>query len=341
MRTWLGKGTAQRREVLFFLPAALLMVVLLSTYVLYAYRGALDLLLEERGVEADLLARQLTGELMAERGLPDADELRRRLPQAQNVAILQSDETYLVGVASPRVAGPEGFFFGSSELGPAVGSSRFKRGEDMLTLRVELPATVLRSRQRSLAILTAVLLTVNGAICLLVLLFLRSLLAPFDRMVARARHAGREVPESQDEVDFLVETFEKALDALARPVTEPDLKSEELDELKALENTLARSLESGVLLLDAQGEILALNELGAEWLGFETASPVGKPVSEALRRHHQLAEILGQALDLERSVQRVECTIATSEGERILGVTVHPLRRDDAALRGFLVMFTD
>ncbi len=319
------KGIAPRREVLILLPAALLLLALLSTYALLSYRSAVALLAEERQAEAALLARQLSSELVSARSLPTADALRRRLPQAAGVSILDGRGDHLVGSALAP---------GVSEA--VVGTARFRRGQELMAVKVELPAAVLRSRQRGLEILSPVLLTVNGAITVLVLLFLRRFLEPFDRMVEKARRAGQEVPDSQDEVIFLVETFEKALEALARPVAEP-AKDEEL---KALESTLARSLESGVLLLDAHGVVLALNEIGASLLDID-AGWTGEPVSALPERHHELAALLERAVRRGRPVQREERTIGSPGGERILGVTAHPLRRDDAALRGFLVIFAD
>ncbi len=338
MSTGRGRGIAQRREFLILLPVALLVLVLLSTYTLLSYRGAITLLIEERQAEASQLARQLSVELASAPMLPGADDLRRRLPQAQGVTILDAAGRLLIGVAtteSPLVSGPWPLSAVSGE-GPAEGTARFKRGTETLTLKVELAANRLRSRQRSLAILAPVLLTVNAAITLLVLFFLRRFLAPFDRLVERARHAGQTVPESQDEVVFLVETFEKALEALARPATAPA----DVDELKALEKTLARSLESGVLLLDAEGEVLALNEIGASLLEL-TASPVGQPLATAIARHEALRTLLEGAIRRQQPVQREECAIASPDGERTLGVTAHPLRRDDAEIGGYLVMFAD
>ena len=40
-------------------------------------------------------------------------------------------------------------------------------------------------------------------------------------------------------------------------------------------------------------------------------------------------------------MKRQECAIDTPAGERVLGLTAHPLRRDDGAVRGFLVLFAD
>ncbi len=323
-----ASGIAPRREVLILLPAALVLLALLSIYTLLSYRSAVALLVEERQAEAAQLARQLSSELVSERNLPSAEALRRRLSQARSVSIHDA--------AGGRVVG-------SAELTPvsdgdvAAGTARFRRGDEVLVVRVELPAALLRSRQRGLEILSPVLLSIAGAITLLVLLFLRRFLAPFDRLVEKARHAGQEVPDSQDEVIFLVETFEKALEALARPA---DGEAVEDDELKALESTLTRSLESGVLLLDSHGVVLALNEIGASLLGIE-ARRSREPVSVLLDRHPQLSALLERAVRRGRPVQREECAIESSGSERILGVTAHPLRRDDAALRGFLVIFAD
>ncbi len=324
---------APRREVLILLPAALLLLALLSTYTLWSYRSAVALLVEERQAEAAQLARQLSGELVSERGLPGADALRRRLPQAWNVSILDAAGDDLLGATARAPAAS----------GVVVGTARFKRGPEVLAVRVELSAALLRSRQRGLEILTPVLLSVNGAITLLVLLFLRRFLAPFDRMVEKARDAGQVVPDSQDELSFLVETFEKALEALAHPAdsgraADPD--KAEADELKTLENTLARSLESGVLLLDAGGTVLALNDIGASLLGID-AQRTGEPVAVLLGRYPKLAALLERAIRRGQTVQREQCVIERSGSERTLGVTAHPLRRDDAALRGFLVIFAD
>ncbi len=273
---------APRREVLILLPAALLLLALLSTYSLFSYRGTVDLLIEERQAEAAALARQLSGELMAVKTLPGSDALRRRVPQARRVAILDSGGAEAVATAS--AADPEG----------VAGSSRFKRGDEVLTVIVELPAVLLRGRQRGLEILTPVLLTVNVAVSVLVLLFLRRFLAPFDRLVETARHAGQEVPDSQDEVVFLVETFEKALAALARPPGEAPAS----DERKALELTLTKTLSQlGELTAGVAHELR--NSL-ATLRGYVTLiarAPEGESVAEYLDEIRRESDHLERVLE--------------------------------------------
>ncbi len=323
-------GIAPGREVLILLPAALLLLALVSIYTLTSYRGAVELLIEERQAEAAQLARQLSSELVSRPGLPGAEALRRRLPPAGSVSILDASGNSVVSAGDPAPVAAEA----------AIGTARFKRGAELLTVRVELPATFLRSRQRGLEILSPVLLSVAGGTILLVLLFLRRFLAPFDRLVEKARDAGQEVPDSQDEIAYLIETFDQALEALARPADRAPQEPSSDTELKALEATLTRSLESGVLLLDSRGVALALNDFGASLLEID-ARPSGEAVAVLLGRHPPLAALIERAVRRGRPVQREECAIDTSGGERVIGVTAHPLRRDDAALRGFLVIFAD
>ncbi len=324
-----SKGVGQRREILILLPVSLMILVLLSTFALQAYRSTVDLLVEERQAEAERLARQLAGQLDAA-GVPTADELRRGFPIAAAVAILDQEGSVLVATGAPPVAAP-GFWRGAPREASVRGIARIRRGDRTLTAAVDLPAAVLRSRQHSLRILAPVLLSVNGAVTVLVLFFLRRFLAPFEGLLERARDAGQEVPE-RDEVVFLVETFDRALAALA--------DRGEVDELEALEGALSQSLESGVLLCDAAGSVVTLNEIGAALLEIEPPSP-GQALETVLGRHRELSQLLRGAVRREQTVQRRECTLVGSRGERTLGVTAHPLRRDDHEVRGFLVMFAD
>lgn len=342
-----GRRIRQRRELLILLPGSLLVLVALSTFALFAYRETVELLIDERRGEAARLARRLAGEITPG-PLPGADKLRRRLPAAREVTVLD-DQGQIVATTGIRGAALE-----TSRpwwrLGPPVGedlisgSARFQKNRRTCVVEVDLPAPILRSRQRGLAVLTPFVLVMNGAITVLVLVFLRNFLAPFEGLLQRARDAGQDVSGADDELVFLVETFEKALAALSEDRrAAPELR--EAEELRALESTLARSLASGVLLCDAGGNVLALNEVGAALLA--TEAPGGgpetdrRPLVEVLAHHPELASMLDRAVRRGREVKRRECAIETREGRWMLGLTAHPLRRADATVRGFLVLFAD
>ena len=260
----------QRQEIWILLPVSLLLLVALSSFALFSYRNAIELLIEERRSEAVRLAQRLSSELTLG-PVPDAEELGRRLPTARAVAVIDDRGQQVAAfgtravAAAPRSRGWLGG--GRQDLGEDLvsGTARYRKDRRSFTVQVDLPAPILRSRERGLKVLTPVLLVIDGAITLLVLVFLRHFLAPFESLVQRARAAGQ-VPEAEDEMAFLVETFERALDALA------GRGAAEVDELEALQNTLARSLESGVLLCDAEGVVLALNDVGAALLAAPPAA---------------------------------------------------------------------
>jgi signal transduction histidine kinase len=175
-----------------------------------------------------------------------------------------------------------------------------------------------------------------------VVLFLGRLLAPYDTLLERARSAGAVPPEAEDEVAFLIGTFERALAALARPPeTAPG------DDIAVLQRTLAASFESGVLLLDREGAVLALNPAGAQLLEIEPletepgAAQPGRPLDRVLAGHPALADLLAEAVAGGRGVRRREVETVTPSGRHLtLGLTVHPLRREGDAI-GYLVLFLD
>jgi signal transduction histidine kinase len=60
-----------------------------------------------------------------------------------------------------------------------------------------------------------------------------------------------------------------------------------------------------------------------------------------LAAHDDLYRVLSRAVADRRTVQRQEVTLANAEGERLLGLSVHPLRRNDGSIRAYLVLFAD
>jgi signal transduction histidine kinase len=143
-------------------------------------------------------------------------------------------------------------------------------------------------------------------------------------------------PEEGGEVEFLLGTFEQALAALAGR----DARSAE-DDIAALERTLAPSLQSGLLLLDREGAVLALNTVGAELLGTAPPAP-GTLLTEALAGQPDLRDLLAGAVASGSAPSRAECDVRSGGGEALtVGLTVHPLRRDDGGTRGYLILFAD
>ncbi len=332
-----------RREILILLPVALLLMVLLSTFTLLSYRNGVRLATEQRQGEALVLARDIA-ESVAAGSLPVATELRRRGPHAARVAILDPSLSVLVqtgtGVAGDRLPLSSAALEQAAVLEPdasppgrMVALAPVVRQGQRLLVRVELDATHLAGEARRLRLLTWVVSIANTTLAVLLMFFLRHLLAPWDLLLAQARKVRPQEDASEDEAAFLVSSFEKALEALASRT--------ESDEIVALEDMLGPSLESGLLLIGRQQEVLALNPAGADLLGLEPPETSDRPLEEILAPHPALLQRIETAVENGEALQRQEVEVTVQSQPRPLGLTLHPLKREGAEPRGYLLLFAD
>lgn len=368
-----------RREVAILLPTCLILLVALSTYTLFSYRAAVERLVDDRRSEALRTARGLAAELAALPVPPDGAALARlrgRAVGVERVTLLTATGAPLASSgeleaaplapwaqglesADPYAAAGAGLAVGPGDGRPAAVSAfaPFVVAGERRLLRVDLPAEALAARRRELRVLTPVVVGIDVAVGLLVLFFLRHLMAPYEVLLAQARQAGGGEPADEDEVDFLVRTFERGLAAIART------RAGGVDEdIAALERMLGGSLESGLLLLDQEGRVVALNPVGARLLEVPPP-PAGTALGEALAARPELAALLAEAVAEGEPVQRREVELAgvgdggvgdggvgdgggdggpdRDVGRRVLGLSVHPLGAAAGVPRGFLVLFAD
>jgi signal transduction histidine kinase len=343
------RGLGLRRELLILLPVALLLLVVLSTFALFSFRRSLGLIADERRAEAAHLAGDLADRL-ADAGPSPSLSLRDLAPSARGVALLDGrgnalatagelPTSDLLAPLAPVAAPERPVAVGPNEALPDVvaGFAPLGGPRERRYVRVDLSAAALAGQERALDLLSYLVLSINGALVVLVLLFLRHLLEPWEALLARAREVtGDRAGEGEEgEMEFLVGTFERALTALAaRGAGSPE------DDIAALERTLSSSLQSGLLLLDREGQVLALNSMGAALLGTSLPEP-GTPLAEVLAGQPELLELLAAAVAEGTAPRRQECTVTSGGETRTLGLTLHTLRSDDGGVRGHLVLFAD
>jgi signal transduction histidine kinase len=346
-----ARALSLRREVLILLPVALLLLVVLSTFTLFSYRNAIALLAAERQEEAARLAREVADRLAAEpaTAAPAPLALGSAAPAARGIALVDGKGGVIAasgeipaGGLLDSAGGPidHPLGVGPDDASPdlVTGFAPLVEGGVRRYVRVDLPAGVLARQRRALAVLTVAVVAINAALSVLLLFFLRHLIAPWETLLARARQVGGEGEAGADEMEFLVATFERALAALAgRPARSAE------DDIASLERTLSASLQSGLLLIDREGRVLALNAVGAGLLGTSLPEP-GTPLDQVLAGQPELREVLAAALAGGAAPQRQECLVRSGSGgpeTLTVGLTVHPLRRDDGEVRGLLVLFAD
>ncbi|MEO1083334.1 MAG: ATP-binding protein [Acidobacteriota bacterium] len=308
-----------RNEISLLVFCALLLLVGLSSFQLIVLRDTVNRLYDERVTQAEKAARLVAGRLV-DRPWPSSTELRQFMPSAESMTIYDAADR---PVAS--TGGESDFAAGANTI---VGEWVLKRRDGRYRVEVRLRSPVLSARKKSLSILTPLVIGVDVGVLLIMVAFVRRWLQPLDRLVERARAVG----SPADEIPSLMRTFERALEEM----TEPE------DGLRALEGALVRSMQSGVLLMDRAGTVLALNEVGAEILRIEDEIPAeGADLEAVLADHPNLGALLQGALDGEAAVFRQECGIEVEGQRRDLGLTAHPLRKDEDDVQGWLVMFAD
>lgn len=339
------------RDAWVMLPVALVLLLVLSCFMLLSYRNGVRLLVLERQQEALTAARRAakavdTGEL------PSTGALRDIHPAAVRLALADAEGRLLATTGEP-LDGPFGapledgtFPRDPVAAGPGdgagsvvaafvpLGKPRGSRGSTRW-LRLDLASAALAGQRRVLGILTWTGLGSSAAVLLWLLLFVRQLLRPYETLLRRARELGG-VP-SEDEASFLLATVERALGG-RDPGGEAG-RSERSEELAVLERTLAASLESGLLLLDREGRVLALNPAGATMLG--PPPPPRTPVAEMLATQPALLGLLQPAIAAGEGLQRQECDVFAGGRTHRIGLTATPLRRPEGELLGYLVLFAD
>ena len=329
-----------------FLPLALALPVVVAFFNLYIYGTSVRQAEQSHLFEVGRLAAGVATELARATAPPTAARLQALVPTGAAVAVFDRHGRLLAQTATPiwvsltslPIAGiaEQPQEFGPSALDAPVVSAvaPFETRGQQRILQIDLPADRLAAQIGALERTVFVNIAALSSLALLFLLFLRRLLAPYRSLLEHARRIDAQADPTGDEVDFLVDTFERAVRALEGG------QGDEPDDIAVLERALARSLESGLLLLDRAGNVLVLNQLGADILAVSPPPP-GTHISAFLGHLDELLEALREAVEMGHSVRRQEFSLEVGSAHRFIGLTLHPLRRDDQEVRGFLVLFTD
>ena len=340
-----GRRLGLRTEVVFFVSTALFLLIVIASFNLLAYRNALRDIETELVAGATELASTAAARLSAETQ-PSPERIRDLVPTAVAASVVRGEGSRSSGFGEPTVLDLTELIdserplravgFGPSTLGGGrvIAVAPFEHQGRPYHLQLELPADRLVARQtesRRLLMLNAAAL---AGLTILVLLFLRRLLAPFESLLESAKRVEPTQGGDLDESRFLIETFDRALDALA------GRGEARTDEIDVLRQTLAPSLSSGFMLLGPAGDVLSINELGRQLLRLPDTA-LGMPLEELIPEEKAFTTAVAQVVRGGSSIQRRECEIGTGEERSILGVGAHPLRRDDGVLRGFIVLFVD
>jgi PAS domain S-box-containing protein len=337
-----------RRESRLFLWVALLLVLFLNLLTLLFFRRAVDWAnqsLERRA--AEILRR-----------IPlSASEADDATSAALGKTALERDILYVaaydrqgrrVRAFGPEMDAPESL----PTSAPAPEQMAFAwrknptlfvatRGTARGSISIALdpgPGAALRSLVRALTLIVPI---AGAALVVLAGFYLRSLLSPYDRLIAAAGSAPAGSPpnpaETTDEREFLIGRFEATIAALRDKERELRARA---DDLETAARVLSRNLPTGLLSIDSGGTIVELNEAGREILRISDDLH-GRPFDEALSAVPEFRDVLSRVLADRSPVGRREIHWKSSEEMRSFGVTVTPAEGADGRFLGVLALFTD
>ena len=184
----------------------------------------------------------------------------------------------------------------------------------------------------------------GAALVVLAGLYLRSLLAPFDRMLRTAGAAPGSPESVGDEREFLIARFESTIEALSEKEKElarlARVQKERADDLETAARTLARSLPTGLLSIDPSGSVTELNEAGREILAL-SGEARGERFEALLSEVPELRELVARVLADRQTLERREARWVRQGVDRVLGVTATAAMGADGRFLGVLALFTD
>ena len=182
---------------------------------------------------------------------------------------------------------------------------------------------------------------------LCILLLLRWLLRPYRQLVGEAQRASvKSAPlKSQDEAEFVLETFQSVVGQLQEQRKELEQLSAQASErassAEKFSERIVASLPSALIAFDGSGLSMAINTPGRALLEVD-GNALGQPFLTLLENYAELAAMVGDCLQTGKLYRRAEIEAVTPDGLRRLGATIAPIELpSERGPRGALCLLTD
>ena len=193
---------------------------------------------------------------------------------------------------------------------------------------------------------SVIALLIGSLLC--ILFVLRWLLSPYQKLVGEAERASvdHNLRKSQDEAEFVLETFQSVVAQLQEQRKELERLSEQASErassAEKFSERIVASLPSGLIAFDGAGQAMAINTPGRGLLEVD-GKAIGEAYDKLLKRYDQLAAMIGDCLQKGTLYRRTEIEVVAGDGQiRRLGATIAPIELPpERGPRGALCLLTD
>jgi PAS domain S-box-containing protein len=340
-----------RRESRLFLWVALILIVFLNLLTLRFFRAAVDWGADEVERRAGEILRRVA--LSSGRGEAGEETLERAAlePDVAYVALYDANGRRVRALGPGPVEAPAvldqrpapGRLEHAWRSKPSLVVSTFATDKHFFVLALD-PGSggALRDSAQRLSVFIP---AAGVALAILAALYLRSLLQPYERLLAAAGGAPAPMRESGDEREFVVARFEATIAALHEKERELERlarrEKERADDLETAARTLSKNLPTGLLSVDPDGRVVELNESGREILKLEREVR-GEDYGRVLAEAPDFRGLVEQVLSRRAVAGRREVRWKRGPGEgRVLGVTATPAEGADGRFLGAVALFSD
>lgn len=187
---------------------------------------------------------------------------------------------------------------------------------------------------------------IGSLLCILFLM--RWLIRPYHKLVGEAERATvqDEIRQSQDEAEFVLETFQSVVGQLQEQRKELEKLSAQAREratsAEKFSERIVASLPSGLIAFDASGRSMAINSPGRTLLELD-GQALGESYTKLLSRYEGLPEMVNDCLEKGTLYRRAEIEAVCNDGQtRRLGATIAPIEfQTEHGPRGALCLLTD
>ncbi|MDT8386907.1 MAG: ATP-binding protein [Thiogranum sp.] len=171
-----------------------------------------------------------------------------------------------------------------------------------------------------------------------------AVLAEGTRAVAEGDYSKRLPVTSEDELGFLVRSFNDMTRRLAKARDQRRRSQQKVEGQRAYLETVLGGLSSGVLSISASGELRTVNEAACQILGIELGGHLGRSLADISSRH-VFMEPLTKLVEMRRADQvldwQEQVDLFDSAGRRVLMCRSTALPPGEDMAGGQVVVFDD
>ncbi len=166
-------------------------------------------------------------------------------------------------------------------------------------------------------------------------------LASATKEVSRGNLDVRVEDPASDELGTLIDSFNQMISDLKSSQEHIAQKTSELENRKQYIETVLNNITTGVITLDASGNITTINPSAREMLAIEERSPVGKSFRDVLGnlRYGEIVKNIDWGMKNRYRLSDKEITIASNGQTTTVALALSPLQGSNGDFTGMIVVF--